>query len=1144
MFFRPLIFKNIAAVFVVCFGFAISGCSGGGSKTVDAVFGGNGAVGDSAFTAVPSNVEFGNLGLSTSTTKTIVVKNSSAADIYISSLQLNSPAFSVQSDTCPRAPAPIPTKSVCDVILRFAPVQSGSFGGAISVRYGVAPESATLYVSNFGVSGVGVSPLVFTGIQSIASQTHTSMMLHWPSTTQATSFLIFRMVSGAMVFEKTVINLTGTVSAEVIAGLLPSTSYTWRVRAVDVLGSADGNTVDLSSTTSANRAPALNVITSQSLYQATAWSVNGTDGNSSGDTDIDGDTLNYACFYDLVVDGAVAASSPCSSLVNQDTTSASFSTGTGVLNWTPPYAITAGTSYEFRITATDPFGASSSRVFSATVNSGVPILAHSPAGDFVFPSNFISSAQALTLDFTNSRTGGDVGVDAYTCRFDRAIDGAMVSPTACSSLPGAFSLDALTGILSWTPSTVDWGPYEIEVTATNAAGSNSEKIKVDVRSAITTANMLSYLDASFADGEKFGANSPLLTNWKDLNSAGTTYDGTLASFAGTTASGWNNTAVPTIKFDGANSKVGLGSFLSGLTNFGLDLWVQPSSTTGGVIASNADAIGRGFTLKQSEYETGKVVLVAGQNTFVDEILADLPSGYYRLNESSGLKAYDISGNGRHGTYTSSITYGAVGTIADGDKAVTLDGSTSSIFAPVPIGTTVSIEIWASASSTSNVMQWRTGPNGVGPDLFFSSNISLNTWNGASNGFCSIPATATDGNIHQYVTVINGSNSTATLFYDGAQCGNAGYVNASAAGIYLSSALGAGGYEWPGKFDEIAIYNSALSSARVLAHYSARNRATCRSPMSLNQNQWSNIFASYTDGTRLMNLWVNGADVCSATHTSSLANSSQPLQLGQGLIGSPSWAGSVAELHSYSTASSTPASNNFVIGQNKYGDIIPLTGMRLWLKADSLSYLADNDKVSFWKDQSLVGNTARQTSIADQPVYQTAGINGKPSVTFNGSSCLVTAASDTFTDHTVFAVFKDDGTRQSYERIVDHEYTNGFWLGRDNGTADTWLSGIKNPSPPYGITASLTDSAAHILTSRRAGTNHTLYGDGTLASSETVTAGSTGSAAIGIGCWYNGNGSQRFGGSISEVLVYGSALSAADRARVERYLGSKYTITVP
>ena len=60
----------------------------------------------------------------------------------------------------------------------------------------------------------------------------------------------------------------------------------------------------------------------------------------------------------------------------------------------------------------------------------------------------------------------------------------------------------------------------------------------------------------------------------------------------------------------------------------------------------------------------------------------------------------------------------------------------------------------------------------------------------------------------------------------------------------------------------------------------------------------------------------------------------------------------------------------------------ISGLKLWLKADSLS-LSDGDAVGTWADQSGNANDATQTTAVNKPSFKTNIVNSKPVIRFDG-----------------------------------------------------------------------------------------------------------------------------------------------------------------
>lgn len=214
--------------------------------------------------------------------------------------------------------------------------------------------------------------------------------------------------------------------------------------------------------------------------------------------------------------------------------------------------------------------------------------------------------------------------------------------------------------------------------------------------------------------------------------------------------------------------------------------------------------------------------------------------------------------------------------------------------------------------------------------------------------------------------------------------------------------------------------------------------------------------------------------------------------------------------------------------------------RLWLRADAITGLASGDPISSWSDSSGNANHATQATATKQPYYKSSGTNSKPAVHFTGSNALQTGTGDALGDFTIFIIFKKLGSADiAFGRLLDKDFANGFWIGRNNTTANSFGGGVREGSDPYGIYGTFTDQAPHLLESIRTGTTHQLYRNGSLLTSNTVSSTATSTAAYGIGGDYANAGNYLYRGDISEIVVYNTALSTADRQAMESYLNVKY-----
>jgi Concanavalin A-like lectin/glucanases superfamily len=245
--------------------------------------------------------------------------------------------------------------------------------------------------------------------------------------------------------------------------------------------------------------------------------------------------------------------------------------------------------------------------------------------------------------------------------------------------------------------------------------------------------------------------------------------------------------------------------------------------------------------------TNRAVRAAQQ--YVAAVMADAPIVYYRMNETSGTTAVDSSGNNRNGTYGSSVVLGG-GALVNGDAAPTFPGGTASsakvmtssnASALAPTGA-MSVEFWIKVPATvsGTHLLW-TQPFASG-SAGYPAYIALNggsspyfTMQVNANGtvLAAYPAPVLNANNH---VVLTWSGSSLTAYVNGvASTGDSGSGPLS---NYASPYTGftVGGPNDPhtgfaGQMGEFALYGTALSAARVTAHYNAALAAAPTPPPS-------------------------------------------------------------------------------------------------------------------------------------------------------------------------------------------------------------------------------------------------------------------------------------------------------------------------
>lgn len=227
----------------------------------------------------------------------------------------------------------------------------------------------------------------------------------------------------------------------------------------------------------------------------------------------------------------------------------------------------------------------------------------------------------------------------------------------------------------------------------------------------------------------------------------------------------------------------------------------------------------------------------------------------------------------------------------------------------------------------------------------------------------------------------------------------------------------------------------------------------------------------------------------------------------------------------------------------------ITGMKLWLKADSITGLSSGDFVSSWTDSSGNDNNALQATDSRRPTYITNVLNGKPVIRFNGTTQGMYVPDTTELDATSgFSIFVvttagKSGADQVIVYKGDLDSGNNY-----NYRIIHWPDGQK-----YGGLGSLSGEIYYAFGATNVGTPEILssYWNGTQLKAfvNGTQAGSAGANVTGkayrrdfqIG-YDNVSNIDFFQGDIAEIIVYNSIITDANRQQVEAYLQAKYGIS--
>lgn len=221
------------------------------------------------------------------------------------------------------------------------------------------------------------------------------------------------------------------------------------------------------------------------------------------------------------------------------------------------------------------------------------------------------------------------------------------------------------------------------------------------------------------------------------------------------------------------------------------------------------------------------------------ILADTPSYFWPLDETSGTTANDIA-DSNPGTYQGTVTLGQPG-IGDGETAV-LFGGAEDIYTSTGLSVTppppLSIEIWcqvsngfASGGTLIGCGNAQTGtPTNYDRMIWMDDSgfLYFGIYNGSTLELSSVSA-YNDGHWHHVVGVLT-STSNMLLYVDGTL--SASNTNTTAPLAYSGDAWWRIAYDyvnWPnnpsnvymqGYLAKAAIYDYALTAAQIADHYAA------------------------------------------------------------------------------------------------------------------------------------------------------------------------------------------------------------------------------------------------------------------------------------------------------------------------------------
>lgn len=224
-----------------------------------------------------------------------------------------------------------------------------------------------------------------------------------------------------------------------------------------------------------------------------------------------------------------------------------------------------------------------------------------------------------------------------------------------------------------------------------------------------------------------------------------------------------------------------------------------------------------------------------------------------------------------------------------------------------------------------------------------------------------------------------------------------------------------------------------------------------------------------------------------------------------------------------------------------------SSLALWLDAeDTTTITLNGSSVSQWNDKSGNGRNVTQGTAANQPTYQAAGLNSKPTLSFDGTNDFLLGTSNIgLSGNPSFSLFtvQTGVAASSQVWVASGQNIAGkgvHWMSGSTGTV-AWLGfdGFTQTATVTLSPSSATPFIASLLRTGTLGTDYSIFQNGnnltvTSANNNTVNLTDT---PINIGRYVSNSNFANM--KFSEtVLVYG-AINTSDRQKMEGYLAWKW-----
>ena len=221
-----------------------------------------------------------------------------------------------------------------------------------------------------------------------------------------------------------------------------------------------------------------------------------------------------------------------------------------------------------------------------------------------------------------------------------------------------------------------------------------------------------------------------------------------------------------------------------------------------------------------------------------EVKADSPRSWWRLGESSGTVASDSSGNGFPLTYEEGATFNSRGGLIEGDSdnSIEFTGSQGVVGSAAGITSAAySVEFWINMPSVGGPLHTDDTSDDIYRQTFTGGAVTVEVAHRSqpnpggilftNNGVQVYTTTRVDDEATHHVVAVREAGNNLRVYIDGvdrtvATAAASGTPVVGSVALARNNRSPVGTNALIGTLDEVAVYNSELSSARIAAHYNA------------------------------------------------------------------------------------------------------------------------------------------------------------------------------------------------------------------------------------------------------------------------------------------------------------------------------------